>query len=599
MRAMATDRLIDRHQSAFARATTQSARRVHEDVRQRKGKVKPPSFFDWSLRIKEPKAGRLDFDRFPFQRELYAETHDDLEAVVVKATQIGISAYLVRWTLYWSDIEGWTVVYVFPKAAQMYDFSDTRVKELIDGNGYLRGRVPRAAVQNKGLKHVGRGFIYYRGSESTDGLESIDADAIALDEYDSLVAANIPVVERRLTGSLHGLIRRVGVPSVPGFGLDALYRKTDMRRWWVPCGKCKLSQPIFYDRQHSDSPGEAVNGYVDEDKLRVVCGNCGTPLVMEKGSWVAEFPDRGVRGYQASRLIVPAVARNDRGTLEKIVTAAHDTEPYNKQVHYNRDRGEAYAPSEGRLSLEALQAAQRDDLFTVPGYEGMNLVTMGIDVASARALNVRISEHLSETTKRALWVGQVEKFDTLNELMARYTVHMAAIDHLPEGRLSRSFCERFAGRAYRVIYSATAEKVISVNEEERSCTVRRTEAIDAMMQAIREQRNLLPRDLPEGYVEHMQAPVRFLEKNDVGKIVVGYRNSGPDDYAHAEVYDLVARELWAYRIELDEYTGVLQPLEERYEFERSHLGDHDAFEEAGHFGLGPGVSSDYSPGFDE
>jgi hypothetical protein len=572
-------------------------------VRARKGKVAPPTFYDWSLRIHEPKTGKLDFDRFPFQREWYAEGHDDPDTVTVKATQIGASAHIVRWTMYWADVHGWTVIYVFPKQNLMYDFSDTRVKELIEQSGYLRGRIAQSSVQNKGLRKIGNGFVYYRGSESTDGLESIDGDALALDEYDLLVAENIPIVERRLSGSLHGLVRRLGVPSVPGFGLDALYRKTDQRRWWVRC-ECGESQPVFFNAQHDeDDLDGVVTGYVDQEQMRVVCGHCALPLDVADGEWVATYPDRGVRGYHASRLIVPAVAENRRGLLETVVAASKQTEPFNRQVHNNRDLGEAYAPSEGRLSLAAIQAAQRE--FTqVTGYVGNNLITAGIDVASVRALNVRISEHLPNDTKRALFIGQVESFNDLPGIMRAYGVHLAAIDHLPEGRLARSFAERFPGRVYLVALTGPALTMpLAVNEPERLASVRRTEAIDATFAMIREQRNQLPLDLPEGYTGHLQAPVRFMQKDDVGKVVVGYRSSGPDDYAMCEVYDLVAGELWNYRQTLDQYAGVLQPLEERFEFERSHLGDPDAYEEGGHFGLGPGagdddMGGDYSPGFD-
>lgn len=559
--------------------------------------VRPPSFQDWALRIPEPKAGVLDFGRFPFQRELYAETGSLREVLVVKATQIGISAYLVRWAMYPVDVFGLTGLYVFPKAAQMYDFSDTRVGTLIKKSNYLSGRVPRSHVQNKGLKQIGAGFLYFRGSESQDALESVDADVLALDEYDNLVAENVPVAERRLTGSNNPMTRRVGVPSVPGFGLDGLYADSDQRRWWVRCESCRHRQPVFFTPMHDEADGVA-NGYVDHERELVVCGKCHKPLDVALGEWVAKYPDRTKRGYHASRLIVPAVARNDNETLHGIIVASHKTEVFEVQSFYNRDLGEAYAPKEGRLSLEVLRAAQRDGVLTVPSYQGQNLVTMGVDVASVRALNVKISEHLSEGVKRTLWIGTVNSFDELAELMDNYGVHMCGIDHLPEGRLARAFANRFPGRVYLIALSGTQNEILTVNEEEAKATVRRTEAIDAMMAQIRGQRNYLPMDLPEGYAKQMQAAVRFAIKDELGKVVVGYRSSGADDYMQAEVYDLMARELLAYRATMETYQGVIEPLEKRFEFSRAHLNEPEKTE--GQFNVGPGNGGPvYSPGFDD
>jgi hypothetical protein len=53
-------------------------------------------------------------------------------------------------------------------------------------------------------------------------------------------------------------------------------------------------------------------------------------------------------------------------------------------------------PRGGRLSRAVLAAAQSlGDFTTVEACTGDRLVTMGVDVASTRALHVRISEHLT------------------------------------------------------------------------------------------------------------------------------------------------------------------------------------------------------------
>jgi hypothetical protein len=229
----------------------------------------------------------------------------------------------------------------------------------------------------------------------------------------------------------------------------------------------------------------------------VVCRGCRKPLDVARGEWVATFPDRDVRGYHVSRLIAPGA------DIASIVKASKKHTGYERQAFFNKDLGVPWAPEEGRLSRAVLAAAQSLVPFTMlDTYTGDNLVTMGVDVASTRALHVRVSEHLPGGRTRGIFIGQVDDFAALDRLMERFRVGMAAIDHLPEGRSARAFAERFLGRVYIVAYNTTVNPttpdVIAINPEMHYATVRRVEAIDAMTETLRAQRNLLPQDLPTG-----------------------------------------------------------------------------------------------------
>jgi hypothetical protein len=515
-------------------------------------------FMDWAMAVPEPKTGPLDFDRFPFQRQLYEQGADDKEMVVKKATQVGVSTYLLRWTMYHADIRGLTALYVFPKRHQMYDFADARIKAAIQGSQYLKARIPSEHVNNKGLKRIGVGHLYCRGSESRDDLQSIDADVLCLDEYDDLRVENIPDAERRLSGSRVGLLRRVGVPSIPGFGLDKLYDRSDQRRWYVKCPNGH-QQPLDYGAN------------VDEDAVRLVCGtqSCRKPLDVRKGEWVVGNAAADVRGYHVPRLVVPGV------DLRSIIEAHYKTSPYERQVHHNKDLGEAYAPAEGRLTLDALESASRAEIpLVAEPYIGGDLVTGGIDVASTRNLNVRISRH-DEDREQALplYVGEAAGFAEVANLIERYDVKLACIDHLPEGRSAMALAEKFPGRVYLARFG-THDDVIKPDLDRRAVSARRTPCIDATFATIREQRRLLPGEKPPGYIEQMQALVRVVEEAEDGRMKVDYRAASgrPYDYAMAEVYDLLARELWLWRQAVtDAERGQIERLDDIYAFERAEL----------------------------
>lgn len=193
---------------------------------------------------------------------------------------------VLRWALYQSDVHGRTGLYVFPTARDVHDFSTARIKPVIDRSDYLRGRQRPTDPHNKGLMSVGDGLVYFRGSEARRGLDSVDADYVVFDEYDTLAHQNIPDAERRVTGPLSaGLIRRVGVPPIPDWGIARLYDQSDQRRWHVRCAACGEWQVVSFEDN------------VDTGNHRVVCSKCGKPLDVTAGEWVATYPDRSVSGY--------------------------------------------------------------------------------------------------------------------------------------------------------------------------------------------------------------------------------------------------------------------------------------------------------------
>jgi hypothetical protein len=88
------------------------------------------------------------------------------------------------------------------------------------GSKWLMSRKRPDDPDNKGMMGIGLGMMVFRGSESKRGLDSVDCDHIVFDEYDTLDHENIPDAEMRVSSPLSpGLIRRIGVPSVPDWGI--------------------------------------------------------------------------------------------------------------------------------------------------------------------------------------------------------------------------------------------------------------------------------------------------------------------------------------------------------------------------------------------
>jgi hypothetical protein len=64
--------------------------------------------------------------------------------------------------------------------------------------------------------------VYFRRlAKRPHGLDSVPAWGLVLDEYDELAQVNIPVAEERVGAAPNPMIRRIGVPTLDGIGIDA------------------------------------------------------------------------------------------------------------------------------------------------------------------------------------------------------------------------------------------------------------------------------------------------------------------------------------------------------------------------------------------
>ena len=191
-----------------------------------------PSFLDWALRIPEPKFGVLDFETFPYQRELYEEGHEDDEGVIQKCSQVGASAWMIRWAMFWPDIRGRTAIYLFPKEEQGRA-SRTSESAGDPGSPSTSGRGSRHdQINNVHERQIGTRFLQLRGSRSVRRWSRSTLTCWRWTSTTTSSRQNIPMAEKRVSGPLSlRKIRRIGFPTIPNFGISKKYDESDQRRW--------------------------------------------------------------------------------------------------------------------------------------------------------------------------------------------------------------------------------------------------------------------------------------------------------------------------------------------------------------------------------
>jgi hypothetical protein len=520
------------------------------------------SMREYGILIPEASRGPLRLDDFPFQIEpFYSDEIAEAEDVVtMKSTQIGASSGMVRWAVRLADQMGETVIYFFPTQVHVSEFGTEKLEPSIKASDYLQRRMPRGHTRNKSQKQIGLGFLYLRGMQSKAAVQSIPAQAVVIDEYDECPPQRIEEAENRISGAAGlgkiGRVRRLGRPSVPGYGIDAAFQESDQRAWIVTCPECGHEQKItFADnlRWHSEAAGDKIlrPGHDEFEKRKDVtsawrvCRKCEASLEgkpIRTGIWVPQSPGPGaIPGFHIPRLIVP------RTDLRRVVVNSRKTKVIEIETFHNHDLGEAWAASDARLTDDDLARASAQGMEPQARYTGRYPVTLGLDVASERDLSCRISELLPDGTRRALRIWEPKDYEEVAKAMVDFRVHVAAVDSMPDRRgIGRPLQQAFPGRVFLVEYDDNPRSDAWTYDDRRQVIrVNRTEALDAMMDSIRSVTNIPTKPMPAGYIEQMKSPVRKLEEDSKGRPHRVYRKTGTqgDDWAHAEVYDLVAAEM--------------------------------------------------------
>jgi hypothetical protein len=570
------------------------------------------SLMDYAELMPEPGIGALRFDDFPFQVEWYSdEVANADECVWAKGAQVGASGAGIRWVIRQVDQFGDTGLYVMPTDEVVEKFSDERVEPAIEESPYLLSKIKRKWVRNKKHKRINRGFLHMRGSNSKAGAQSVAAQFLFLDERDLLDQGNVEMIMRRVSGAVQigkrPKIRHAGYPLIPNDGIDLLYRQSDQRVWHVTCPSCGEEQPITWeenvrwtmpgtDRAHRAGDDEFEDRKEVGDVWRQ-CRSCEASLedtrpgrkdgALRTGRWIAKFPERDVIGFHVWRGMVPVT------DLKALVVASRGTKETDKEAFAALDLGRPYSSGQQSLSDGDLARACGFGIEQVEAYYGANVTTMGVDVAGERDLNVQIDEQLPPeragmpNRRRALWIGRVSSFEGVVELMVRFRVLVCAIDSNPERRAAKALRAAFPGRVVLVEYDARydSEPLILKSDEAGVpliARVNRTDAIDGMMDSVRQVRWMPLATPPPGWMAQMKALHRKSELNKKGTgIERHYVTTGTDgdDFAHAATYGLVATELWRANVVADERIAAgagTQMSDEDMGFRRVRLSAENA-----------------------
>jgi phage terminase large subunit GpA-like protein len=146
----------------------------------------------------------LEFSNRLYLIDLYRDQHPNI--VFTKAAQMGLSERLLAEAIWIPDQLSKNVLYTFPTQSHLQDFVQARLDPVLNNSDYFVSRIEGANMNQKdiskiGLKRIGKGFLYLRGSQNEKQIITIDADAVILDERDRFIQQNVPFIDKRTLAS--------------------------------------------------------------------------------------------------------------------------------------------------------------------------------------------------------------------------------------------------------------------------------------------------------------------------------------------------------------------------------------------------------------
>jgi len=496
--------------------------RRHERARALISRLSPELF---ALKVRRVRGQPFSFGGHEYLRDLYADQHPHV--VIEKAAQMGASELAISRALYTCVTrDGVCVILFFPTDQDVRDFSRHRVAPALEDlrQAGLLDDTGARKTDNVGLREVGRSVLYFRGMQSGIRMKSVPADFLIFDELDESPPEFKPLARERLSHSDMKWILELSTPTLPDYGIDVEFRRSDQRYWHVECG---CPDGVVLELTFPECLARRRGGAVE---LR--CPRCGRgPLDPSAGRWIAHAPERAERrGYHLSQLFSTAIS--PREILEEYETTRNVAEFHNSKlgIPYAGDR----MPLTRAELLRAMGEHER-------GAAGGGLRVMGVD--QGKILHWLLLE-IAERETRIVDLGVVDGFPEIARRIEREGVALCVIDGLPNQHSARDLARSLPGRVALCYYAEAHRGEPDLRPGRDTVVVDRTEALDRVVTDLLRGLVALPDRLDadvEELIRHLTA-IAKVEKEDerTGERTARYLRTGPDHYAHALGYDLIA-----------------------------------------------------------
>lgn len=386
-------------------------------------------------KIKNEKNVPISFERHPFLIDIYND-FDPIQ-VCVKSSQIGFSTEAILKTFFLGKTKKYNVIHTLPTVDFSNDFVKSKVDPIITANSEvfaINRKTDSARHKETGLAH-----FFYRGTFTEKEAITISADVLINDEYDRSDMKTCETFESRLDFSDYKAIWRFSNPSIPDWGIDALFKTTKQFHWFIKCSHCGKWQYMIYP----DS--------LDFINDIFICVSCHKEITDEdriNGMWVPKYRDRSVSGYWISQLF--CVWHTAKAIIYKSKNQIKD-------IFYNFTLGLPYIGSDVAVRREHVIRCLKNRL---PSTEIPRV--MGIDQGKVFYVAIGSPGELHDLLTLKSW-------KEVSDLITRYDPLICVIDGLPETEEVKTLQKKFgASKVFPAFYKDTPTDVRTVRWERQT-----------------------------------------------------------------------------------------------------------------------------------
>ena len=151
---------------------------------------------------------------------------------------------------------------------------------------------------NVEVKSLANGSTLYIRNSDPDGdnFRGVSVGAVLADEVQDMVGKAIIVAEEALSHSPWPIKfkRYSGTPKSLDNTIEALWRRSTQTEWLVRCPHCSKSDSCYNNL-----------GIENISPAGLICSRCKNPIDARTGRWVHSYPQRYLKGFRISQIMVP------------------------------------------------------------------------------------------------------------------------------------------------------------------------------------------------------------------------------------------------------------------------------------------------------
>lgn len=489
-----------------------------------------PDPVDWAREyMRTERRLPLDFEAHSYLAQPLRDDHK--RKGLMCASQVGKTTLAISNVLHFCDMHQARVIFTMHTDGECQKFSATRAKPAIEASPYLRERI--TGIDNVGVKTFagtrGESVIFFKGATVGTQALSEPADMLVHDELDFSRPDTLSLYEDRTAASAHDRRLVEGTPTLPKFGLDALWQDSSRSEWMVKCPVCGDEAPLTWPESFA----------VDAEVPYYICGR-GHELTRETiqaGRWADTRDNYTWRMYHIPRMLRP------NWPADRWMTAFERRYAEFPQLAVNQMLGQAATSGETELDEAVITAAMLD---YPPSERSEEPCFAGCDQSSAKGQHRVVIGQIDVEGEFAYVHAEICDWDRLAQLMKLFNVEQLVIDALPETTMAQALAKQFPRRVLLAWYPnmpVKSDEPIRLNRKESKVDLDRTATLDQSARRVRLQQDsfcAMPQKLRQTFVAEMTNMVRGIEMDAHGQPCAYWQEVGPDHFRHAHNYATVA-----------------------------------------------------------